>query len=160
MPSLTNISKDYLGFLEAELSPDEMSDCLDSIKESFEEKGGNIVAVVNEMKMTTSAIDEEIKRLQARKKAIVNTQERMKEYLRYNMENTGINKIDHPLFNITLAKAPLSAEVFDEESLPDDYVTIKTEIKPDKRKILSSLKSGESIEGAKLVEGKRSLRIS
>ena len=159
MTKLYDISKDYIGFLESDLPADELNDCLESIHESFEEKGANIVAVVTTLQADVSAIDEQIKRLQERKKAIVNNQDRMKEYLRYNMEQTGISKIKHPLFSITLGKPSKQVSIIEESFLPDDYVTIKTEIKPDKRKILAALKTGEEVPGAELVESKSKLII-
>ena len=137
MTKLYDISKDYIGFLESDLPAEELSECLESIQDSFDEKGANIVAVVTTLQSDVSAIEAQIKRLQERKKAIVNNQERLKEYLRYNMEQTGINKIKHPLFSITLGKPTKQVGITDESMLPDDYVTIKTEIKPDKRKILA-----------------------
>lgn len=159
MTKLYDISKGYLGFLESDLPEDELNDCLESIQESFEEKGANIVAVVTTLQADVSAIDEHIKRLQERKKAIVNNQERLKEYLRYNMEQTGINKIKHPLFSVTLGKPSKQVYIVDESLLRDEFVTIKTEIKPDKRKILAALKTGEEVCGAYLVDSKSKLII-
>lgn len=159
MTKLYDISKDYIGFLESDLPADELNDCLESIQESFEEKGANIVAVVTTLQADVSAIDEHIKRLQERKKAIVNSQERLKEYLRYNMEQTGIDKIKHPLFSVTLGKPSKQAYIVDESLLRDEFVTIKTEIEPDKRKILAALKAGEEVCGAELVDSKSKLII-
>jgi hypothetical protein len=159
MTKLYEISKDYIGFLEADLPEDELKDCLESIEESFEEKGANIVAVIDTLQCDVTAIDAAVKRLQERKKTIVANQERMKEYLRYNMEQTGINKIKHPLFSISLGKPTVTAEVTDESLIPDDYVTIKTELKPDKCKILADLKEGVDIPGATLSTGKSRLLI-
>ena len=50
-----------------------------------------------------AALESEINRLSERKKHIQAAQDRLREYLRYNMEATGINKITSPLFTITLA---------------------------------------------------------
>lgn len=159
MTKLYDISKDYIGFLESDLPEHEMLDCLDDIKDAFEEKAHNIIAVATTLDSDINAIDAQIKRLQERKKAINSNVERLKEYLRYNMEVSGINKISHPLFSITLGKPSATCEVTDQSLLPDDYVTVKTEIKPDKRKILKDLKEGVEIEGAEIIEGKPSLRI-
>lgn len=159
MTKLYDIAKDYIGFLESDLEPEQLTECLDSIEEAFEEKGGNIVAVVTTLQTDVDAIDSQVKRLQERKKMIVNNQNRMREYLRYNMEVSGITKINHPLFSITLGKPVVTCEVTDQSLLPDDYVTVKTEIEPDKRKILKDLKEGVEVEGAVLSEGKSRLLI-
>lgn len=156
---LYDISKDYIGLLESDIPEDQLTDCLESITDAIEDKASNIVAVVTTLDSDTTAIDNQIKRLQERKKAIVNNKERLKEYLRYNMEQTGITKIKHPLFNISLGKPTATAEIINTDELPDDYLSVKTEIKPDKRKILSDLKQGVDIKGAKLSEGKSRLLI-
>ena len=159
MTKLYDIAKDYIGLLESDLPEEELKDCLESIGDAIEEKASNIVAVVETLESDTKAIDEQIKRLQTRKNAIVANNERLREYLRYNMEATGINKIKHPLFSITLGKPTVTADIFDADILPDDYVTVKTDISPDKRKILADLKNGVDIPGATLSEGKSRLLI-
>lgn len=156
---LNNIAQDYIGLLESDLEGEQLTECLDSIEDAFEEKGNNIVAVLNTLNGDVSAIDNEIKRLQARKKAMTNNQERIKEYLRYNMELSGITKIKSPLFSITLGKPTQKAEVVDVDFLPDDYVNAKVEIKPDLKAILKDLKEGKDIPGAILSEGKSRLLI-
>ena len=156
---LHEMSKDYIGFLESDLGEEELKECLDSIEEAIEEKGSNIVAVLNSLESDTTALDTEIKRLQARKKAITNNSVRLKEYLRYNMEATGITKIKHPLFSITLEKPTVTAEIVDVDFLPEEYVTTEVKFNPDKRAILKALKDGEDIPGAVLSTGKSRLLI-
>ena len=153
------MTKDYLELLDAELEPEQLADCLDSIEEAIEDKGANIVAVLNSLESDTTALDKEIKRLQARKKAIVNNSERLKEYLRYNMELTGITKIKHPLFSITLGKPTVTAEIVDVDFLPEEYVTTEVKFNPDKKAILAALKDGKDIPGAILSTGKSRLLI-
>lgn len=156
---LNDIAQDYIGLLESDLEGEQLTDCLDSIKDAFEEKGNNIVAVLNTLNGDVSALDNEIKRLQARKKTITNNQDRLKEYLRYNMELSGITKINSPLFSITLGKPTQQAEVVDVDFLPDDYVNAEVKIKPDLKAILKDLKEGKDIPGAILSEGKSRLLI-
>lgn len=156
---LHEMSKDYIGFLESELSGDELTECLDSIEEAIDEKASNIVKLVNSLDVDVSGIDKEIKRLQAMKKTITNNQTNLKEYLRYNMEMTGINKIKHSLFSITLGKPAVTAEIIDIDFLPDNYVTIEVVVKADKKAILKALKNGDDIPGAVLSTGKSRLLI-
>ena len=159
MNKLHQISKDYIGFLESDMPTEDLNECLESIEGAFEEKGTNIVAVVNTLQADVDAISNEIKRLQDRKKSITSNQERLKEYLRYNMEVSGITKINHPLFNITLGKPSVVAEITDADALPDDYVKLEVKTTPDKVKIKKALKEGIEIEGAQLSEGKSRLLI-
>lgn len=134
-------------------------DTMEGIEADFQEKAQAVVAVAFNMESDIAAIDEQIKRLSERKKAIQNRTEWLRNYLRENMAATGINKISCPLFSITLSAPSKQCEITDESLLPDDYVTVKTVISPDKRKILADLKEGVDIAGAVLVDGTQRLTI-
>lgn len=153
------MSKDYIGFLESDMQGDQLTECLDSIEDSFDEKANNIVKLVSSLSADVDGIDKELKRLQAMKKTITNNQERLKEYLRYNMEATGISKIKHSLFSITLGKPTVTAEIVDIDFLPDNFVSTDVVMKADKKAILKALKDGEDIPGAVLSTGKARLLI-
>lgn len=145
---------------ESDEMAEAVTDTLEAINMEFDEKGVNIVKLITNLDSTMIApIDEQIKRLQDRKKTIVNKQNSLREYLRTNMIASGITKIDCPLFSITLRKAAKKVEITDESKIPDDYVNVKTVITPDKRKILADLKEGVEIEGATLTESQPSLVI-
>ena len=137
----------------------EVEDTIKLIEGDFEEKAINIVKVIRNKEPDISAIDEEIKRLQQMKKNINAKAENLKEYLRQNMEANGINKIECPIFSITLKRAAASVKIIDENLLPDEYVTIKTSCQPDKASILKALKNGEQIKGAELASAKPALEI-
>ena len=156
---LHEMSKDYIGFLESDMEGEQLTECLDSIEDSFDEKANNIVKLVSSLSADVDGIDKELKRLQAMKKTITNNQERLKEYLRYNMEITGISKIKHALFSITLGKPTVTAEIVDIDFLPDNFVSTDVVMKADKKAILKALKDGEDIPGAVLSTGKSRLLI-
>lgn len=142
-----------------EMSQADISDTLDGMEMEFNDKANSIVKFAQSFDSDISVIDAEIKRLQERKKVMTNKQNNLKEYLRYNMEQSGITKIKSSLFSITLRKPLKKAEVLDVDFLPDEYVTTSVSIKPDLKKILTALKDGEEINGAILSEGKAGLLI-
>lgn len=136
-----------------------LKDTLESIEGDIEEKGVNIVKLTKGWDADISAIDEEIKRLTTRKKAIKNRAEQLRDYLRYNMQASGISKIECPLFTVSLRKARDIVSIDDESLIPDDYVTVKTTVSPNKAEILKSLKAGVDIPGASITESEQSLVI-
>ena len=77
-----------------------------------------------------------------------------------NMEKSGIEKIECPLFKITRVKGKPVVVIDNEDNLPDEYVTTKVMVSPDKRKILADLKEGKNIEGASIGTGKESIKIT
>lgn len=134
-------------------------DTMQAIGGEFEEKGKALATVVLNMGSDVEALDAEIKRLQDRKRAIVNRQESMKEYLRENMDAAGITKITHPLFSITCAAGREIAVIDNETAIPDEFMRVKTECAPDKLAIAAALKEGKDVPGAHLERAQSSIRI-
>lgn len=143
-----------------EIPAEQLEDTLSLIESDFSDKANAMLCVVENMNSDIVALEQQIKRLQSKKRAIENKQKSLKEYLRTNMERTGINKIETPFFKVSLSKATVQCEIVDLDLLPDDYVEVKTTVSPNKRKILSDLKEGVDVPGAKIKDGTRALRIS
>lgn len=160
MSTLREITGRYLEVSEMANDPDIPSeairDTLEGIDGEFNDKAINVVHVIQNMGSDVAAIDDEIKRLQDRKKVIKNGEDSLRDYLRFNMESTGISKIECPLFAITLAKGRDVAIVDDENQLAPEYVVTTT--RPDKAAILRALKDGP-VDGAHIEKSKPSLRI-
>lgn len=135
----------------------DLTDTLDGLEGDIQDKAENLLAVVSNFGSDINQIDTEIKRLQARKKTLSGHQDRLREYLRYNMEAGGISKITCPLFSITLTKPRPVVQIDDADKIPDDYIKVtRTPVKTD---ILRELKAGKEIPGASLGESKPGLMI-
>ena len=141
------------------LEAHEIADTLEALEGDFQIKAQSIVAVRAGMDADIKAIDAEITRLQDRKKSLQAKDASVRDYLKHNMQSSGITNIKCPLFSITLAKGRDVVVIDSEPSLPDKYVTVKTSVSPDKKAILSALKSGEVVPGAHLEKSSESLRI-
>ena len=144
---------------EGEIDQQTLNDTMEGVEMAFDEKAKAIGMVFRNMDGDIAALDTEIARLADRKKVIKNREASLKEYLKHNMQATGISKIEHPLFAIVLAKGRDVVEITDEESLPDEFVTVRTVVAADKRALLAALKKGDVVEGARLVKSEPSLRI-
>lgn len=164
MPKLYEISEQYKELEALADSDDEnmqeaVATTLECITGDFNGKAQALVTVVHNMDSDVDALDSEIKRLQARKTAIKNRQDSMREYLRDNMYRTGIKKISCPLFTISCIAGREIAVINSEDEIPDDYMVVKTEIRPDKAAITKALKDGVEIPGVSLDRAKSSIRI-
>ena len=78
-------------------------------------------------------------------------------YLKLNMEQAGIDKIECPLFQITIRKNPPSVDVFDDKQIPAEY-WVTPEPKPpvaaiSKTLLSNAIKAGAEVPGARLVQG-------
>ena len=145
--------------LDPDVPEEALRDTLDGIEGMFNEKAVRIVHVIANSGTDVDAISAEIKRLSERKRSIELAQDRLREYLRFNMEATGISKISSPLFTITLAAGRDIVEIYDEAALPDEFVRVKTVVSPEKADILKALKSGIDVPGATITKSKSSVRI-
>lgn len=148
----------------ADLSSMDMDDeavknTLEMVQDDFNSKAIAIIKLAENMDADTSAIDSEIERLKSRKQVIVNRKQQLRDYLLHNMEASGIQKIECPLFTATLRKGAESVEIEDQSKLPDEFVTVEVVTKPDKNAIKAALKAGQEVPGASLKRGATTIII-
>lgn len=155
---LTGSIKDLEAMVEnGEVPADQVKDTLALLEGDFNEKAANIVKVFKNT--NTDAIDGEIKRLQAMKKAITNKKESLKDYLRENMEALGISKIESEAITVLCKKPSAKAVIENINDLPDEFVSIETVVKADSKAVLKALKDGEDVQGASLAYSKSPIEI-
>lgn len=140
-------------------------DTLSGIKEEFNFKAENLAQYIKCLKAEAEDIDEEMKKLRARRDSRNKRIERLKNYLMENMEVAGITKIDMPKAKITIRKNAPGVKIDNEISFitmlqnkgRDDLLKYSMpEIK--KSEIKKLIKSGEKFDGARL-ESSRSVII-
>lgn len=164
MTTLYTISKEYQELaLLAEDADEDMSvavrDTMEGIEGEFQEKGKALAMVTLNMDGDLEAIQSQIDRLTERKRLLINRKESLKEYLRSNMEASGITKITHPLFTITLGKGKPIVVIDEESKIPDDFMRVKVTSAPDKAEIAKAIKEGVEVPGAHSEIGKSSISI-
>ncbi len=163
MTSLRDMTGQYTELLaiasDAELPENALADTLEGLKGEIKLKAENIAHVLLNSDTDVAALDAEIQRLTNRKKAIENGKERLRDYLRFNMEATRTTKIDCPLFSISLGKARDKVSIDNEDVLDESYFNVKITRSPDKRVLLDHLKKGIEIEGVSLIKSQSPLRI-
>lgn len=157
---LYEIAEQYKNIAELLADPEfadnqDITTALDNIEDDFNNKAVNVVKAINIAEHDIDAIDSEIKRLTAMKKARQNRIDEIKNYLKFNMQKTGIYKIECPLFKISYSECVQSAVEIDEKlfmdnNINEDFVNVK--ITPNKTAIKDALKRGENVIGAKLVD--------
>ena len=75
------------------------------------------------------------------------------------MQDLNLEKIQTELGTLTIAKNPVSVEIYDETLIADEYKKEKVTVSIDKTAIKNAIKNGKDVQGARLVEDKTSLRI-
>lgn len=164
MSALYEISKQYQELSTMAEAGDEdlavaLKDTMEGIEGEFQEKGKALAMVTLNMDGDLDAIQAQIDRLSERKRVLVNRKESLKEYLRTNMEASGITKITHPLFTITLGKGKPVVVIDEESKIPDEYMNTKVTSTPSKVDIAKAIKDGKEVPGAHSEIGKSSISI-
>lgn len=164
MAALYEISKQYQELAALAESGDQdlavaVRDTMEGIEGEFQEKGKALAMVTLNMDGDLEAIQSQIDRLSERKRVLQNRKESLKEYLRTNMEASGISKITHPLFTITLGKGKPIVVIDEESKIPDEYMNTKVTSTPAKAEIARAIKEGIEVPGAHSEIGKSSISI-
>lgn len=141
---------------DLDLDDQTIADTLEGESGDLVEKGKNIAAIFRNLESDAKQIKEAEEQLCARRKAIERRAERLKEYLKTNMEKAGIHKIECPWFVVSLKKNPSSVVIDDESSIPADYMReIPAALQPDKALIKQAITDGYDVPGCHLQAGTR-----
>jgi hypothetical protein len=166
---------DYLTDPEVDVPMEAVTDTLDGFQLELTEKATNVAAFARNLEASAKAIKEAEQAMARRRRALENRSQWIKNYLKRNMEATGITKIECPWFVLSIRNNPPAVDVTDEAALPDDAVTVTLELdrgaynaikdklnghqvtgtKVDKAGLKARLQGGEAIEGARLERGTR-----
>lgn len=159
MAKLYELTTDLKSILSEDFDEQTLKDTLEAVGGEFNDKAISIIKLAENLNGDTSVIDAEIKRLQARKSAITNKQKQLREYLIYNMQESGISKVECPLFTASLRKGVEKVIIDNEMLIPDEYAQIEVVTKVNKTEIKKQLKAGAEIPGARLERGETTILI-
>lgn len=148
-----------------DMNPDIFADTFEGLEMEFEDKADGYARVITEVKSRSAALDAEIKRLQARKKACDNSADRMTEALKNAMISTGKTKFKTDLFSFGIQKNPpkLVKDCEDVKSwskLPEFIITPAPQV--DWVKVREKLRDPDEsmlLDGLAHMERSESLRI-
>ena len=161
--SLYNIKCDFIELFEkaenGELTQEEFEKQGKEKAIDLQKKSVNIIGYLRNQELTIEAIKNEIDRLTAIKKANESNIDKFKEYVKINMQDLGLEKIQTELGTLSIAKNPASVEIFDETLIADEYKKEKVTVSIDKTAIKNAFKEGKNVQGVRLIEDKTSLRI-
>ncbi len=143
---------------DGELTPD-LEARLDSVSLDFRAKSQGIAKWTLDIAGVESMIETEIARLQRKKKVAENLRTRLTAYIKSCMEQADVQKIESPTVTLRIQKNPPSVEILAEDQLPAKFIRIKQIREIDKTGMLTALKNGEDVPGARLVTERTHLRI-
>lgn len=143
---------------DGEITP-EIESMLATLEIALIEKTDSCVFVAQKLednievaKKRKKEIDDFIKRQEK-------AQERLESYIMGIMDKMGKDSIEGLLHKITARKPSKVVDVFDESIIPPEFKTVEVVAKIDKMGIKEKLKNNETVMGARLLDGKRSLQF-
>lgn len=161
LPSLYVLADQYLADLQklAELDLDEqtVADTLEGLSGELEVKATNVAMFARNLEATAEAIKTAEAQMAARRKAIEARAERLREYLKTNMERTGISLIEGPYFSLKIKQNPPAVHVEDPALVPTEFKKFTPPPPPtvDKKAVADALKLGVDVPGCRLERGTR-----
>lgn len=124
---------------------------LDALELALNDKLESCGCYIKNLEAEAFALDQEVKALQARKKAVVGKVARIKEYVMRCMEMAGETRLETPKVALSQRKSTY-LEIDDETMVPEDYKTIEEVTKIDKNAIKAAINNGEQVAGCELKE--------
>lgn len=161
--TIYELTADFLRIQEMmenpELDPEFLADTMEAVDGELEVKAENYAKVMKNLDGDIEALDNEIRRLTSRKKALENNIKNMKMALQSMMTITGKTKFKTDLFSFGIQKnAPSVVIDTDINNLPTEFLKFR-EPEVDKTKLKEALKNGEDLSGYCHLEQSESLRI-
>jgi hypothetical protein len=153
--ALYQIEQEYLNIVQSIIDAggeitEEQETALSISKEQLQNKGVCYGFIVKELEGNIDLIDLEIKRLNALKKPLINSIDRLKNNLSQAMQMFDVTELKTPLLKINFRKSE-SVEVTDIDLLDADFVKTTITKAADKIAIKEAIKQGENVQGAVLV---------
>jgi len=164
---LYEIADNYLQALEElaemeDLPQEVIADTLEGLQGGFEAKAVSVGAYIKTLEAEASAIKEVRESMERRQNALERHAERLREYLKAQMERTGLRHIKvppertkAPCIILRLQANPPSVTIEDEAAIPEHYKQQVIAVKVLKSEIAKALKAGEEVPGARLEQSTR-----
>ena len=157
--SLYQLSDEYLVALDTltqqdDIPPEAIADTLDGLAGEWEDKALNVARFIKNLEAEAAAINEAKKSMDAREKAASNKAMRLKDYLREQIDRTGLKPKAADIC-IKTQKNPASVVIVDEFDLPEDCIEIRETRHIDKGALKSMLQAGIAMNGARLDQSTR-----
>lgn len=128
---------------------------LEIVKDNMQEKGIAIASFIKNIEAERDAIEQAKKAMAERETRLNKRVDYLTQYLQSNMERCGMHEIKCAYFSIKLKKCPISVDVFNESSLPEEYKKVKSVISVDKIKLKEEILAGVIVPGATIKQNMR-----
>lgn len=136
-----------------EMSP-ELIEQLNAVSENASAKVINVAAYIKNLEAQAHSMEDYIKNMSERCAKVEKKIVSLKDYLKHNMDILKLNKVESPEFDVQLRANSFSLDLFDQASLPKEYLRVKETVTISRQDIIKDLKVGCDVPGARFVTTK------
>lgn len=136
-----------------DLPPEVIRDTLEGLTGQLQEKATNVGLFIRNLESTADAIEEAAEAMRMRGARLRKRAQSLHEYLKLNMQASGISKVESPYFTLCLKKNPPTVVIDSENLIPARFMRTPEpppppKPVPDKKAIGDAIKAGEEVPGA------------
>ncbi|MDM9284569.1 siphovirus Gp157 family protein [Providencia rettgeri] len=142
-----------------EFTAEDVADTLEGLEGELGDKLDAIMVHVRNIEGQAETLSKESKRLAERKNQFDNQIKNLKQYALTCLLTSGKDSLKTLRNTFTARKGTVSVVIDDESLLPDELVDVQTITAPDKKAIKERIDKGETIDGAHLETGARTLQV-
>lgn len=144
MTSLYELTNEYVqaesDMIACGMDEQTIQDTLDGIVAPIEEKAINVAKFIGNMDMEIAGVEEAVKSMQERAKAMKSKRSSMISYLKRGMEGAKIDRLSCPYFELAIVNNP--SRVVITGDVPDELMVKKVTRTPDKKAIKAACEKG------------------
>ena len=155
--SLYDIANEFEQALENLLDHEDSNliDNIEKIEGEFKFKSTNVAKYIRNLEHLVSGIKEIENSQKERRNSLEKKIDRLKDYLKDNLEKTNTEKIESEDIVISIYKNPIKLNILNEDLIPEKYFLFKENKVVNKEKIKEQLKNGIEVPGCELIQEKR-----
>jgi hypothetical protein len=161
LPALYKLTEDFHKLMELEDDEDVVNALIEVVAGEIEQKAESVCKFVKILEGTAAQFKAEEQRISARRKALENRAEQVRDYIKQSLLNANIDKITAGTFRLSVGLSPGSIVIDDLQQIPAQFLTIIPEqYVPDKAAIKAAIKLNPSSVPGAHIEAGYTLRIS
>ena len=141
----------FLESEQTEMDRENYNDIMEYLKEELKSKSSDLIKYIRNLELENTVTKLEIERLEDLKKGKEKKIKSIKSYIKRILLDLDKKKVETELGNVSLRKTT-SVEITDISKIPKEYLVVKEEVTPSKKRIGDSLKKNILIDGAVLKE--------
>lgn len=120
------------------------------LKNALVSKSAGIIKVIRQQEADVEMVEAEIERLKTVKARLKKGIENFENYIKYNMVQMNVKKIETPLGNLSITQRT-AVDPYDESLIPKEFMKEETKYSPKKIEIKKAIEAGEEVPGARLI---------